>query len=250
MRKRDVGSGAVDVALTTDTFAGATVATITFPGAFTDSGSLENGNYELEIDSTELHDGDDVLDIDQDGIVGGSFAFGAERTDKFFRLFGDSDGNGAVNRGDSGELRDHGRAARTIQARLTAMKGFTKGLTEHHKLPRDPLASVKKPNPRIDRRHESRILLPAEWWRLEVAMLAGPLRYGMTGHERLLLYRTAIHTALRSSSLRSLTRGRLYLDAGPPYITCKARTVPFCLVQSCTSPKPGHIFNHTFAMQS
>ena len=122
----------------------------------------------------------------------------------------------------AGKLRDEGRAARTIQAHLTAIKAFTKWLTEHHKLPRDPLVSVKKPNPQGDRRRERRMLLPEEWWRLETATASGTERYGMTGRERLLLYRTAIQTALRSSSLRSLTRGRLYFDADPPYITCKA----------------------------
>ena len=44
----------------------------------------------------------------------------------------------------------------------------------------------------------------------------------MTGSERLLLYRTAIQTGLRSNELRSLTRGQLYFDSNPPYITCKA----------------------------
>jgi hypothetical protein len=39
-----------------------------------------------------------------------------------------------------------------------------------------------------------------------------------------LLYRTAIQTGLRSNELRSLTRGRLYFDADPPYITCKAKS--------------------------
>ncbi len=122
----------------------------------------------------------------------------------------------------AGKLRDEGRAARTIQAHLNAIKSFTKWLTEHHKLPRDPLASVKKPNPKADRRRERRMLLPDEWQRLETATEAGPERYGMTGGERLLLYGTAIQTGLRSNELRSLTRGRLYCDADPPYVTCKA----------------------------
>ncbi len=124
----------------------------------------------------------------------------------------------------AGKLRDEGRAARTIQAHLSAMKAFTKWLTDHHKLPRDPLSSVKKPNPKTDRRRERRMLLPEEWQRLESATLSGPQREGMTGDERLLLYRTAIQTGLRSAELRSLTRGRLYFDAEPPYITCKAGT--------------------------
>ncbi len=60
----------------------------------------------------------------------------------------------------AGKLRDEGRSARTIQAHLNAITGFTKWLTEHFKLCRDPLASVKKPNPEADRRRERRMLLP------------------------------------------------------------------------------------------
>ena len=66
------------------------------------------------------------------------------------------------------------------------------------------------------------MLLPEEWRRLETATEAGSDRYGMTSDERLLLYGTAIQTGLRSNELRSLTRGRLFCDADPPYITCKA----------------------------
>lgn len=47
-------------------------------------------------------------------------------------------------------------------------------------------------------------------------------RYAMPAAERVLLYATAIQTGLRSSELRSLTRGRLSLEGEQPYITCKA----------------------------
>ncbi len=127
----------------------------------------------------------------------------------------------AVNR-YAGKLWDNGRSSRTIQAHLTAMKGFTKWLSENDKLPRDPLASVKKPNPKADRRRERRMLLPEEWRLLETATEVGPERYGMTTGERLLLYRTAIETGLRSKELRSLRRGQLYCDSSQLYITCKA----------------------------
>ena len=123
---------------------------------------------------------------------------------------------------DAGKLRDEGRSSRTIQAHLNAITAFTRWLTEHHKLPRDPLASVRKPTPKGDRRRERRMSLPKEWWRLETATALGPDRHGMTGAERLLLYRTAIQTGLRSNELRSLTRGRLYFVTDPTYITCKA----------------------------
>ena len=73
-----------------------------------------------------------------------------------------------------------------------------------------------------DRRRERRVLSPQEWRRLEAATLKGPDRYGMSGRERLLLYQAATQTGLRSSELRSLSRGRLYLDSDRPYITCGA----------------------------
>jgi len=122
----------------------------------------------------------------------------------------------------AGGLKDKGKSTRTIQAYLTAIKGFAKWLADNHKLPRDPLASIRKPNPKADRRRERRMLLSDEWRWLETATLTGPERYGMTGRERTILYATAIQTGLRSNELRSLTRGRLYLEADPPYLTCKA----------------------------
>jgi integrase len=122
----------------------------------------------------------------------------------------------------AGSLKDQGRSTRTIQAYLTAIKGFTKWLAAQYKLPRDPLASVKKPNPKADRRRERRMLLPAEWQWVRATLAEGAERYEMPAEERMLLYAVAIQTGLRSSELRSLTRGRLFLDGNEPFITCKA----------------------------
>jgi len=115
------------------------------------------------------------------------------------------------------------RSARTVQAHLTAIKGFSKWLAEHGKLPSDPLASVKRPDPKSARKRERRMLLPEEWdWLRAVTLADGVERFGMESQERVLLYTAAIQTGLRSGELRSLTRGRLYLDVAPPFITCKA----------------------------
>ena len=122
----------------------------------------------------------------------------------------------------AGKLREQGRSARTIQAYLTAAKSFTRWLANNHKLPRDPLASVQKPDPKADRRRERRMLLPEEWGWLRAAASGGPEQYGMTGSGRMLLYAVAIQTGLRSGELRSLTRGRLFLETDEPFITCKA----------------------------
>ena len=119
-------------------------------------------------------------------------------------------------------LKQLGRSARTVQAHLVAIKGFTRWLTEHRKLTHDPLALVQRPNAKADQRRERRMLLHDEWDWLRMTTLAGVERYGMPPVERVLLYVVAIQTGLRSSELRSLTRGRLFLDSKPPYITCKA----------------------------
>jgi integrase len=101
-------------------------------------------------------------------------------------------------------------------------KGFTKWLSANQKLARDPLVSVQKPNPKTDRRRERRMLLPDEWQWLQATAPHNQYRYGMPAAERVLLYAVAIQTGLRSSELRSLTRGRLFLDVDKPFITCKA----------------------------
>ncbi len=127
----------------------------------------------------------------------------------------------AVNR-FAMELLENGKSSRTVQANLTAIKGFSKWLATHDKLERDPLVSVKKPDPNTDRRRERRMLLPDEWQWLRSTTLAAPVRYGMAGNERAILYQLAIETGLRSNELRSLTRGRLFLAGDKPYVTCKA----------------------------
>lgn len=123
-----------------------------------------------------------------------------------------------------GSLRDLDRAAATISYHLAAIKGFTQWLVENHKLPRNPLASIQKPNAKADQRLERRALLHEEWPWLEAVTANGGESYGMAGRERVLLYNVAIQTGLRSNELRSLTRGRLFLDYSAPCITCKARS--------------------------
>jgi integrase len=127
----------------------------------------------------------------------------------------------AVNR-YAHDLRQKKRASRTVHAHLTAIKSFTKWLADNHKLPRDPLASVKKPNPQVDRKRRRRMLLVSEWQWLRNATASGPERFEIPADERVLLYAVAIQTGLRSSELRSLTRGRLFLDQKQPFITCEA----------------------------
>lgn len=124
----------------------------------------------------------------------------------------------------AGKLRRRGLSSRTVHAYLTAIKGFTKWLANNDKLTRDPLTSIQKPNWKSDRCRERRMLLVDEFHWLRKTTLQGSERCEMTPRERVLLYSVAIQTGLRSSELRSLTNGKLYLDREPPFVLCKSRS--------------------------
>ena len=115
-------------------------------------------------------------------------------------------------------LKGDGRKPRTIQKYIRAAKGFTRWLVETGKLPANPLVTIKAPTPGKGNR---RMLLPDEWRHLAAATAAAD-RYGMTGAERVLLYRVAIETGLRANELRCLTRVSLVLDPKRPYIVAAA----------------------------
>ncbi len=137
------------------------------------------------------------------------------------------DHSGAVSAGDftaatanawAASHKKKGMAARTIQKRLTSIKGLSNWLTGEAKLIRDPFLSVSKPDPKGDRRRERRMLLPTEWPWLVKAMHANVDRYGITPGERLLVYRLAIQTGYRSGEVSKLGRGNFHLDGKTPFV--------------------------------
>lgn len=74
---------------------GKTVAVLTFVGTEFVGGSLADGSYTLTVRAEGVHDRwGRELDGDADGVAGG------DRADGFFRLFGDDDGDGDVDRVD------------------------------------------------------------------------------------------------------------------------------------------------------
>jgi hypothetical protein len=97
----------VGVAFTTQVQNGKTVATLTFSGAQTEYTSLKDGEYQLTIYGNKVHDSVTGTDLDGDnnGTFGGNYVFGAVATDKFFRLFGDSDGDRDVDGVDLARFR-------------------------------------------------------------------------------------------------------------------------------------------------
>ncbi len=119
-------------------------------------------------------------------------------------------------------LKDGGLAARTIQARLASIKGFATWLFHHDKLPRDPFASVTKPDPASDRKRERRMLRPDEWPWLMSATIRGETFKGCPAEDRQLVYRLAVQTGLRAGEIRSLGRGNFFLESKRPYVTVKS----------------------------
>ena len=90
----------VDVTVDLDNSSGKSVATLSFAGSEVDpnNGSLLDGYYELTIDGSSIQSAstDQTLDGDSDGLGGGTYVFGSDPTDEFFRLFGDIDGDQTV----------------------------------------------------------------------------------------------------------------------------------------------------------
>jgi hypothetical protein len=116
--------------------------------------------------------------------------------------------------------RENALAPRTRHAHVTAVKTFSRWCVLDGRLAVDPLGRVRKPAAR--RQVERRALLVQEWRRLTEATEHGPVRRGMEGHERRLLYATALQTGLRQSELRTLTGSSLVLDGGQPHVLVTA----------------------------
>ena len=87
-------SSPVDLVFTKDDSSGKSVVTLTFQGGGIVGGSLADGNYLL------------TIDVEGDGFGQGSVhQFGADKADKFFRYFGDSDGDRDVDGTDYTRIR-------------------------------------------------------------------------------------------------------------------------------------------------
>lgn len=108
IEKRGVGGGVVTSALATSTnVSGQTVATVTFSGGFTRGigGALSDGYYQVTLDGSKVHRGGQTLDVNGDGIGGDTYILGSVEADKFFALYGDTNGDGLVGVAEFGQFR-------------------------------------------------------------------------------------------------------------------------------------------------
>ena len=112
--------------------------------------------------------------------------------------------------------------ARSINARITALKSFTRWLWRTERARTDPLATLTKLDQETDRRYRRRPLTDEELGWLVRTTEKCPTRQCMTGPNRTVLYLTAVGTGFRAGELKSLTPASFDLDADPPTVTVEA----------------------------
>ncbi len=120
-------------------------------------------------------------------------------------------------------LANAGRANRTIQSHLQAIRAFSKWLLKAKRIQLDPLVSIEKPKSSGETSLSRRALTHDEWTLLDAYVRSSPTSYGMTGQERALLYATAIQTGLRANELRSILRAHMNLTGKQPSILVEAK---------------------------
>jgi len=120
-------------------------------------------------------------------------------------------------------LRRKGRlGARAINARITALKSFTRWLWRTERARTDTMATLTKLNQQTDRRYRRRALTDEELAWLVRTTQKRPALQRMAGPERATLYLTAVGTGFRAGELKSLTPESFNLNTNPPTVTVEA----------------------------
>jgi len=86
------------------------------------------------------------------------------------------------------------------------MKQFCNWMVEDRRTSESPIEHLKAIDSSDDIRHERRSLEPNQLRLLLETTRIQPKRFGMTGPERVMLYRLAVETGLRANELRSLKK--------------------------------------------
>jgi integrase len=101
-------------------------------------------------------------------------------------------------------------ASKTYNGYLASVKLFATWMAENGRAVISPVAGIKPV--RWQKTESRRAMIPEEVGKLLVTTAAGPVRYGMAGVDRAVLYLLAIDTGFRSGELRELTVGCFDLD--------------------------------------
>jgi site-specific recombinase XerC len=120
-------------------------------------------------------------------------------------------------------LKSHGLADRTVNAHLTAIKGFLNWCVRENRSPSNPIAYMaelknheQSRRPRRIISHEDRDLL------LRTAAESEVVWRRISGKDRAMIYAMALGTGLRAKEISSLCLASLDLDAAQPTATVEA----------------------------
>lgn len=105
-----------------------------------------------------------------------------------------------------GRLRNNGKGIshRTYNAYLQVIKQFCYWMVQNRRAAESPVQHLKTFNVETDRRRRRKTLSVEELQKLLQVTRDGPVRFGMSGYERYLLYWFAVETGLRAKEIRTL----------------------------------------------
>jgi len=121
---------------------------------------------------------------------------------------------------DSLRLGSKTVSPRTRNAYLTAVKGFCTWAVRVGRLASSPVSRIEPV--RAPDEETRGAFTVEEMLRLLEAAAKAPVRFGMRGTERALLYRVAVETGYRAGELRSLTKESFDLDTDRPTVRLRA----------------------------
>ncbi len=97
-----------------------------------------------------------------------------------------------------------------------AVRNFCRWMVKDNRATFDPLVALATVNADVDVKIKRRVLTAEQLQALLAATgtATSPVRFGLTGPERVLVYRLALSTGLRAGEIASLTVGDFHLDDG------------------------------------
>ncbi len=122
---------------------------------------------------------------------------------------------------NDGQIK-RGISNQTFNFYLQAIKQFCRWMVQDRRASESPVGHLHRMNVRTDRRHDRRAMSADELQLLLTTTETGPVRRGITGRQRAMVYRVAVETGLRAGELRNLKRSSFDLDGQPPTVTVEA----------------------------
>jgi integrase len=113
-------------------------------------------------------------------------------------------------------------SAQTSNHYLVVLKGFCTWLVRERRAPDNALVGLSGVNVALDPKHQRRVLSEKDLAAfLKAAKKGAPFR-GLSGRDRVMLYRVVLYTGLRLNEVATLTKDSFDLEADPPAVAVEA----------------------------